>query len=102
MSRRYTLNEDAGLGGGLVGGLAFTVAVTLIAFFLADAGLFDPKPLARAGSPPRGDVVVFSNGEMAQVKPRLNAVQSSGWAHLRPISNERLAAKSSANPLVTR
>jgi hypothetical protein len=73
MRRRYTHHHDTGLGGEFVTAFTLTIVITLIAFFLANAGLFDPKPVARAGFPPRGDVVVFSNGEMAQVKSRPTA-----------------------------
>lgn len=90
MSRRCAPNEDTGLAGGFVAAFAFTIAATLIAFFVSNAGLFDPKPLARAGSPPRGDVVVFSNGEMVQVNSRLRAHPSSSAQY--PNSQERLVA----------
>ena len=63
MSQRCANNGVTWGVGGFVAAFAFIVVATLIAFYLAKAGLFDPKPMARAGSPPRGDVVVLSNGE---------------------------------------
>ena len=95
MSRRYTHDNDTALGGGCVAAFVVTIVLTLAAFFLANAGLFDPKPVARAGSPPRGDVIVLSNGEVVPVNSRLRALPS-GMAQpsLRsyPNSQERLAA----------
>ncbi len=80
MSRRYLPDDDNKLGGGCVAGFALTIVMTLTAFFLANAGLFASEPLARAGSPPRGDVIILSNGETAQVISRLRAARLSGFA----------------------
>jgi len=99
MSRRYLPDDDTTLSGGYVASFALTIVMTLAAFFLANAGVFDSKPVARAGSPPRGDVVVLSNGEMAQVKSRLAAARFFGLPPSPQIQEPiaRLAAKWPAN-----
>ncbi len=89
MIRRHIHNDDLRLGGGCVAGLALTIALTLATFFFAHAGLFASRPLARAGSPPRGDVIVFSNGEMVQINQY-------------PRSQRRVVAEGSTNALITR
>lgn len=100
MSRRNTYDDDIGLGGVFVAAFALTVVLTLGAFFLANAGLFDSTPLARAGVPPRGDVMVFSKGEMAQLKSRPTVqpfARPNRPTTIHRSSQERLAATWPAN-----
>ena len=77
MRRCNFQNDNIQLDGGCVAGFALTILMTLAAFFLGNAGVFDSKPTARAASPPRGDVVVLSTGEMAQVGPRIKSANPS-------------------------
>ena len=86
MSRRNTYGDDVRPGGGLIAAFALTMVLTLGAFFLANAGLFDPTPLARAGVPPRGDVMVFSNGELAQRSRRSEVHLAAKWPAGTPAS----------------